>query len=247
MGRLFDAYGNDIPSPSPPSRWRAASKRTKTLVVSALGVIGATALLLGNVSTIRNSLFPDNPKLRVVIFESGADVLYLFPSVDTSVEQTESIPLQLRIENTGGRVAKNVKGYLSYYVSVVVTSTYAKEEKRTWSVPNEAMRQLTLSLPDINPGESLLVPISVRLQFPRDFQRTLYSPREALVDGKLPEPMGYQLNCDISSDASPSTRTSLQIILGRLDILRERTDHVFYMGHGKDGVRVLEAKEDEFR
>jgi hypothetical protein len=149
MGAILDPYGREVPPRGPRFSWRNASTRAKAVAAFATGIVAAIALLLGNVSTIHDWLFPKDAKLRVTIFESDSDTLNLFPSTDTSKEQTEDIPLQLKIANIGGRGAKNVKVYLSYNLSIVLTAQYAKEEKRTWNAPNEAMKQLALSLPDV--------------------------------------------------------------------------------------------------
>lgn len=187
---------------------------------------------------------PSAPRLSITFFESSSGTLNLFPSVNTAVEQTEEIPLQLKIENTGGRAAKNAKLYLSHYLNVTLTAQYKKEEKRTWNSPNDAMKQLSLALEDINPGESFLVPILVRLDFPKDFQRVVRSPRESVVDKELLTPRAYPIYCDLSSDTSPNMRTILRIVLGNLEVLQEESNDVFWIGHGEGGVQVLRVKED---
>ncbi|MET0622426.1 MAG: hypothetical protein ABW250_05550 [Pyrinomonadaceae bacterium] len=244
MGRILDQYGKEIPPRPRRFDWWNASKRAKALFVSLLGAVAALAILLANISTIQNFLFPNSPKLRVAFFESNADTLNLYPSVNTAVEYTESIPLHLKLENTGGSSAKNVKVYLSYYSGVVITAQYSKEEKRTWNSPNDAMKQVTLDIPDMNPGESFLVPISIQLPFPKDFQRAIRAPKESVLDKDLLVPKAYPIYCDVSSDSSPSTRTILHVVLGNLEVFREQNKHVYWLGHGDDGIKVLEVKDD---
>src|SRR4030095_3205458 len=106
------------------------------------------------------------------------------------------------------------------------------------------MKQLSLTLEDINPGESFLIPIIVKLDFPRDFQQTLRVPKEVVRDKKLLSPRAYPIYCDVSADAFPSTRNVLEIVLGRIDVFKERNEDVFWIGHGPEGVRVLKMKED---
>jgi len=187
---------------------------------------------------------PSPPELSVTFFESSSRTLRLFPSTNTALDRTEEIPLQLKIENTGGTAAKNTKLYVSHYLNVVLTAHYRKEEKRTWNSPNDAMKQLSLALEDINPGESFLVPISATLDFPKEFQRALTVPRESVVDKSLLTPRSYPIYCDLSSDTSPNQRTILQIVLGNLEVLQEESPDVFWMGHGEHGVQVLRVKED---
>lgn len=187
---------------------------------------------------------PSPPKLSVTFFESSSSTLRLFPSTNTAIDQTEDIPLQLKIENTGGTAAKNTKLYVSHYLNVAMTAHYQKEEKRTWNSPNDAMKQLSLALEDINPGESFLVPISARLDFPKELQRAVRAPRASVDDKELLMPRAYPIYCDLSSDTSPNQRTILRIILGNLEVLKEESPDVFWLGHGESGVQVLRVKDD---
>jgi hypothetical protein len=227
------------------SKSRSSAGEKKLSAERVILWIGAICGILVSSYTLFEKLTaPTEPRLVVTFFESSSDILNLSPSTDTSIEQTEEIPLQLKIENTGGRVAKNAKLYLSHYPDVVLTSHYKKEEKYTWNTPNEAMKQLSLMLEDINPGESFLIPISLRIDFPKDFQQAVSSPRERVKNKDLLVPREHHIYCDLSSDTSPNKRITLKIVLGNLEVLRERTQDVFWLGHGEGGVRVLKAKED---
>lgn len=187
---------------------------------------------------------PSPPKLSVTFFESSSSTLRLFPSTNTALDRTEEIPLQLKIENTGGTAAKNTKLYVSHYINVVLTAQDQKEEKRTWISPNDAMKQLSLPLEDINPGEVITVPIRVTLDLPKDFQQAVSTPRESVTDKKLLTPRAYPIYCDLSSDTSPNQRTILQIVLGNLEVLQAESPDVFWLGHGENGVQVLRVKDD---
>jgi hypothetical protein len=187
---------------------------------------------------------PSPPKLSVTFFESSSNTLRLFPSTNTAIDQTEDIPLQLKIENTGGTAAKNTKLYVSHYLNVAMTAYYQKEEKRTWNSPNDAMKQLSLALENINPGESFLVPIRVILDFPKELQRAVRAPRESVVDKELLKPRAYPIYCDLSSDTSPNQRTILRIALGNLEVLKGESPDVFWLGHGEGGLQVLRVKDD---
>lgn len=221
----------------------ASEKKSKTeKVVFWVGSICGIVISLFTI--YEKATAPSDPRLTITFFESASSTLRLFPSTDTAIEQTEDIPLQLKIANTGGRATKNLKLYLSHYVGVTLTTKYKKEEKRTWNSPNDAMKQLSLTLEDLNPGESFLIPISVKLDFPRDFQIAVRAPSNDVSDKSLIVPRGYPIYCDISSDTSPNTRTILEIILGSPDMLKRGSQDVFWIGHGPEGVHVLKMKDD---
>lgn len=207
--------------------------------------VGALCGIVVSLFTIYEKVTaPSPPKLSVTFFESSSSTLRLFPSTNTALDRTEEIPLQLKIENTGGTAAKNTKLYVSHYINVALTAQYQKEEKRTWNSPNDAMKQLSLSLEDINPGEVFMVQIRVTLDFPKDFQQAVRTPRESVTDKQLLTPRVYPVYCDISSDTSPNQRTILQIVLGNLEVLQAESPDVFWLGHGENGVQVLRVKDD---
>jgi hypothetical protein len=225
---------------NPPS-----SQPEKSKAERAVFWIGSICGILISLFTIYDRLAkPSPPDLRITFFESASESMALFPPVDTSLERTKPIPVQIKIENVGGTVAKNVKLYLSHDSMNSITAQYKKEEKRTWNSPNEAMKQLGISMEDINPAESFLVPITLELYFPRDFQRAIRSQPDKVLDKKLLVPRGYPIYVDISSDTSPNRRTKLLVLLGSLEVLRQQSQDIYWVGYGPEGPKVLKAKDD---
>jgi len=207
--------------------------------------IGSICGIVISLFTIYDRLAkPSPPDLRITFFESASESLALFPPVDTSLEKTKPIPVQMKIENVGGTVAKNVKLYLSHDSINSITAQYKKEEKRTWNSPNKAMKQLSISMDDLNPAESFLVPLTLELYFPRDFQGTIRSPPEMVSDKKLLVPRGYPIYVDVSSDTSPNRRTKLLILMGSLEVLKQQSQEIYWVGYGPEGAKVLKAKDD---
>jgi hypothetical protein len=207
--------------------------------------IGSIAAIILSFNTIYEKISePKDAKIDISFFESNTKEIYIFPSVDTSKEQSEEIPIQLKLINNGGKIAKHLKLYISYYSTIKLETKYKKEVKRIWDSPNEEMSQVSLELDDLNPGESFLIPIGVTLNFPKEFQRTIRIPKERIRDTRFLNPMSYSLNCDISSETSNSTNSKLSILLGNLEILKSRSSRIFWIGHGNDGIKLLEVKED---
>jgi len=223
---------------SPVTEGKSRAERAVLWIGAVCGIVVSAFTLYEKV------VAPSPPRLSISFFESASNTLRLFPSTNTESDQTENIPIQMKIQNTGGRSAKNVKLYISHYLNIVVTAQYKKEEKRTWNSPNDAMKQLSLTLEDLNPGESFFVPIGVKLDFPKEFQYAIRAPSEMVLDKRLLNPRAYPIYCDISSDTSPNQQTVLTIVLGRLDALRQESHDVFWLGHGERGVQVLRVTED---
>jgi hypothetical protein len=207
--------------------------------------IGSVAAIILSFFAIYDKLIePKDAKLDISFFESGSKDIYIFPSVNTSIEQTEEIPLQLKLKNNGGKIGKHLKLYISYYSTIQLETKYKKEIKRTWNNPNESMSQVSLDLEDLNPGESFLIPIGVKLYFPKNFQNTIRIKKEQITDTSLLNPMQFSLDCDISSETSNSTSSKLSIVIGNLEILQEQSSKVYWIGHGTEGTQILEVKED---
>jgi hypothetical protein len=156
---------------------------------------------------------------------------------------TEEIPLQLKVENLGGKASQNTKLYLVHSDNLEMIAQYQKEEKPTWNAPNEPMKQLGPAIENINPGETYLIPVKIRFRLPTEIQRKLGQPP---TDPNDPLPVGYKIYCDLSSDTAPNTRTVLEVLLGRCEILQQRSEDVFWVGHNAQGkdVQVLKVKED---
>jgi hypothetical protein len=223
----------------------SAPQPEKSKTERAVFWIGSICGILISLFTIYDRLAkPSPPDLRITFFESASESLALFPPVDTSLEKTKPIPVQMKIENVGGTVAKNVKLYLSHDSINSITAQYKKEEKRTWNSPNEAMKQLSISMDDLNPSESFLVPLTLELHFPRDFQGAIRSPPETVSDKKLLVPRGYSIYVDVSSDTSPNRRTKLLILMGNLEVLKQQSQEIYWVGYGPEGPKVLKAKDD---
>ncbi|MXV50325.1 hypothetical protein GS399_05020 [Pedobacter sp. HMF7647] len=106
------------------------------------------------------------------------------------------------------------------------------------------MSQVSLELEDLNPGESFLIPINVVLYFPREVQKRIAHPAKQVSNRSSLDPLGYTLDCDISSETSLSATSKLSILLGDLDVLKNRSQKVFWIGHGDEGVQLLEVKKD---
>jgi hypothetical protein len=221
----------------------AQSEKSKT--ERAVFWIGSICGILISLFTIYDRVVkPTPPDLRITFFESASQSLALFPPTDTSIAKTKPIPVQIKIENLGGTVAKNVKLYLSYDSMNSITAEYKKEEKRTWNSPNEVMNQLSISMEDINPAESFLVPLTLELEFPRNLQIAIRSPPGTVSDKSLLEPRGYPIYVDVSSDTSPNRRTELLVLLGSVEALQQHSQDIYWVGYGPEGPRVLKAKED---
>jgi len=206
--------------------------------------VGSLAGIATSLFTIYDRLLePAPPKLVVSFFESGSTTLRIDPPVDTSATLIEEIPMQIKVENRGGKASSNTKLYLTHRDTMQLTATYLKESKPTWDVPNQPMRQLSLALENLNPGESYLIPIKVRFVLLPEQQRLLRMPASELE--KSPLAQAYDLFADASSDTAPNVRTVLTFVLGRCDVLAPQGD-VFWVGHDEDGgnAHLLKVKED---
>jgi len=218
---------------------------TTSRAEKAIFWVGSLCGIVVSVITIHEKILAPSPaRLAVAFFESATQTLSLVPPIDTASELTEEIPLQLKVQNLGGRASGNTKLYLAYNHSLEVTAEYQKEQRPTWNAPNEPLRQLSLAIENINPGESYLIPVKIRFRVPKDIQRAMRQPRGEIVDQKQLLPRGFQIFSDLSSDTVPNVRTVLEILLGRCDVLQERSADVFWVGHGTEGVSVLKVKED---
>lgn len=210
-----------------------------------------TIFWIGSLSGIVISLFtiwekvtqPSPPELVVDFFESASREIAIHPPINTALDKSRPIPLQLRVINRGGKVAKNVKLYLSHSTSTILIAQYKKEEKRTWNSPNESMKQVSLSLDDMNPGETFLIPIIVELHFPRDVQSAIAHPN-LTSDKRLLVPQAHLLYADVSSDSSPNQRSALSIVLGSIPALQQQFKEIYWVGYGEGGPKVLKAKDD---
>jgi hypothetical protein len=207
-----------------------------------LGIGAIAAVVVTFITIYDRVLQPSTAKLTLKFFESSSDTLRLDPPIDTRTELTEEIPIRLKIDNTGGRASGNTKLYLAYNSSLEVSTAYKSEENRTWNSPNEPLRQLRLAVENINPGESFLIPLQIRLQIPRDTQRFLRMPRDQ-YGFKEPVPLDFVIYADLSAETVSSNRTTLRIVIGRCDVLQDEGD-VYWVGHGKDGVEVLKVQAD---
>ena len=57
--------------------------------------------------------------------------------------------------------------------------------------------------------------------------------------------MAFRIFADVSSDIGTNTRTKLEIVVGRCDVLQSDGSKVFWIGHGDKGTLLLEAREDD--
>ena len=218
-------------------------KDKKSIGERAIFWIGSIAgIVLSLIALYEKFIEPSNAKIKINFLESNSKNLYIYPSVNTASAKTEAIPMQVKIENTGGKVAGNIKLYVSYFSSIELETKYKKETKRTLNNPNEPMSQVSLDLESLNPGESFLIPIEVKLDFPIDFQKTLRTP-EPLHKDSIPNLLAFTLNCDISCETTNSVRSKLQIFLGRLDFLQKESRNVFFIGHSSDGVELVQVTD----
>lgn len=216
---------------SPPSR----AERVVFWVGSILAI--ATAAM----TVWDRALSPSPAKLTIAFLESGTPNVSIVPSINTASDWTEGIPLQLKVDNRGGRSASNVKVYLSYPATIRLEAQYKKESKPTWNEPNEAMTQLALALENLNPGEPFLVPIRVQLRLPRAAQRSLAHRQTSDTSSVV---YGFTIAADISSETVPSKRTPLLIQLGACAVLARRDSAVYWIGHGSSGTQVLRVQPD---
>ena len=201
-------------------------------------------IILSFIAIYDKVMAPNDAMLEMSFFESSSKNIFITPSVNTALDKTEEIPLQLKIVNKGGKIAKNIKLYISHFSNIELETKYKKEIKRTWNNPNEAMSQVSLNLEDLNPGESFYIPIVVKLDFPEDFQKTILVRKNKIKrDGSF-NPRTFTLNCDVSSETSNSVRTDLSITIGNLHLLQEKSPDVYWIGHGGNDVKVLKVKED---
>lgn len=221
------------------------SEEKKNRVERVAFWIGSILAIVVSVFTVYEKFIAlKGPELVITFFESNSHNLYLFPSVETRIETTEEIPLQLKIANTGEKVAKNIKLYISHYPNISLVASYKKEEKRTWNTPNDVMKQVSLNIEDINPGESFFIPITLKLKFPKEFQEAVRAKIKDISDEKLLVPRSYTLYCDLSSETSVSVSSELTVVLGNLDVLKERNHDIYWIGHGADGVKILKVADD---
>jgi hypothetical protein len=215
----------------PPSR----AERTVFWIGSICGIVTSLITVVDRVLT------PGPPKLAVTFFESGTTSLSITPSVDTASETTEEIPLQLKIENTGGQGSENTKLYLTRSEFLELAVANPKDDKPTWTIPNQPLQQLSLAIENLNPGESYQLPIKVKFRIGQEYQRALAQARP----DKAVDPLGFDLIADLSSDSAPNVRTNLQFLLGRCEVLLDRGPDVFWVGHNEErGVALLKVKED---
>jgi hypothetical protein len=203
--------------------------------------IGSLSGIVISLTTIyEKTIAPSPAKLAVTFFESTSTKLSLVAPSTKESDLTEEVPLQLQVKNLGGKASANTKLYLTHNPSLTMTAQYQKEAKPTWNAPNEPMRQLSLPLENINPGESYLIPVKLRFRIPREFNYAFHTPRE-----ETDQSLVFKIYSDISSDTVPNTREELTVELGRCDKLIERSPAVFWVGHGEgDQVSVLKVKED---
>lgn len=192
--------------------------------------------------TIYDRVFAPSPaKLIVEFFESSSSSLSLDAPINTASDTTEAIPFTLKVDNRGGRAAANIKLYLTYPETILVEAQYEKDSKSTWGSPNEPMTQLALALENMNPGESFLIPVTLRFLLPREVQRLMAHPPVTDTTAAI---HGYRVYADVSSETVPSTRTTLEVLLGPCDLLMDRTGDVFWLGHGNGGTKLLKVRDD---
>src|SRR3989442_722289 len=204
--------------------------------------VGSILAIVTAVMTVWDRAFAPSPaKLTIGFYESGTPSLSIVPSINTASDWTEGIPLQLKVENRGGRSASNVKVYLSYPSTIRLDAQYKKESKRAWNEPNEPMTQLALALENLNPGEPFLVPIRVRLLLPASVQRAMAGRP---ISDTTSVVYGYTIVADISSETAPSKRTQLTLQLGPCGVLVTRDSSVYWIGHGASGTQVLRVQSD---
>lgn len=206
--------------------------------------IGSIAGIIISLFTIYDRLLePKDAKLDINFFESASKDIYIISPAGNVMKYKDAFPMQLKLANIGGKIAKHVKLYISYS-AIQLETKYGKEIKRTWKNPNDAMTQISLILDDLNPGESILIPIRVKLDFPTDNQRAIYEPNVNMLDTNSIHLQTFSLDCDISSETSISTNSELFITIGRLDKLQEKSSKIFWIGYGKKDTILLEANDD---
>lgn len=223
------------PDPSP--------RKMSRLKKMGAAVAGGAAFIVAAITIFDRVTKQSPPNLAVTFFESGSDRLSLVPPIDTGAKMSEEIPLALKIENRGSTASANTKLYLSHGPSLQLAAEYQKESKNMWIVPNEPMEQLTVKLESINPGESYLVPIKVRFHMSAEFQDAISRP-PSRTKGADPVPLGFSIYSEVSSESVKPNKAELLLLLGRCDILLERSPTVFWVGHSDEGVKVLQVKDD---
>jgi hypothetical protein len=221
-------------------------KADKSRVERIFFWIGSTCGILTSFITIYDRVIaPSPPKLKVTFFESGTTDLSIVPPINTSSEFSDQIPVRLKIENVGGKGSANTKLYLTHNESIQIDAEYRKELKQTWTVPNQPQEQVSLTIENLNPGESFIVPTKIRFRIPRESQETMRRPRDQLQPKDL-IPIGFTIGADISSDAVPNVHGTLSLSLGRCAVLIERTQNVFWVGYDQNqkNPQLLRVKED---
>jgi hypothetical protein len=205
------------------------------------GIAAAIASLIG----IYEKFVATAPaRLTIVFSESGSPRLNLVPPVNTASELTEELPFQLKIDNVGGKASGNTKLYLAYNDSLEITTDYSHERKTILHKSNEILHQLALKVENINPGESYLIPLKIKLRIDRAFQKMTSRPASAITKEQASKRMAFLIFADLSSDTVANTRRELKIVVGRCDVLQDDGSDVFWIGHGDKGVLLLQVRED---
>jgi hypothetical protein len=208
--------------------------------------IGGIAAAIASLIAIYEKVAATGPaRLTVVFSESESPRLNLVPPVNTASELTEELPFQLKIDNVGGKASGNTKLYLAYNNDLLeITTDYSHERKTILRKSNEILHQLALKVENINPGESYLIPLKIRLRIDPAFQEMTVRPANAITKQEASKRMAFRIFADLSSDTIANTRSELEIVVGRCDVLQEDGSDVFWVGHGDKGILLLKVRSD---